>query len=99
MQITQKSTPNLSPFTPTSSFTPDPNFKGVTLVQIPRQAFKNPENYYECSKLFGKLLDNAVGDNLLGMLGSLVSVFMPKAFKTLSILENTSYGFAKIAMQ
>ncbi len=75
------------------------NFRSVSLVQIPRKAFANPENIKECSKYFGKALDKATKDKLSGTLGSIIAfLFSSKHQKTAYMLENTSYYMAKNAM-
>ena len=96
MQIHKTS--DLSSLAPTKMLY-NPNFKGINIVQIPRKAFKHPENYKECSKLFGKILDRASREKLRGKLGSIIAVFVPKASKTVSVLETPSYAHAKTAMR
>ena len=75
-----------------------PNFKAVSIVQIPRKAFKNPENYKECSRIFADKLDTLVGDRLTGRLGAILAFFTTKPHKTASFLENSALLSAKAAM-
>lgn len=89
MQI--QSTPNYNAKTP--------NFKAVSIVQIPRKAFKNPENYKECSKIFANKLDTLVGDRFTGRLGTILAFFTTKPHKTASFLENTALLNARAAME
>ena len=85
-----QSTPNYNAKTP--------NFKAVSIVQIPRKAFKNPENYKECSKIFANKLDKLVGDRLTGRLGAILALFTTKPHKTASFLENTALLNAKAVL-
>ena len=85
-----QSTPNYNAKTP--------NFKAVSIVQIPRKAFKNPENYKECSKIFANKLDKLVGDRLTGRLGAILALFTTKPHKTAIFLENTALLNAKAVL-
>ena len=75
-----------------------PNFKAVSIVQIPRKAFKNPENYKECRKIFANKLDKLVGDRLTGRLGAILALFTTKPHKTANLLENYALLNARVAM-
>lgn len=85
------------------NFTPQkkqsPNFKSVSIVQVSKKAFANPENFKACSKSFGKALDSATGDKLTGVFGSLIALFITaKPCKTGFHLESPSYISAKKLM-
>lgn len=84
------------------NFTPQikqsPNFKSVSIVQVSKKAFANPENFKACSKSFGKALDTATGDRLTGLLANLVALFTAKPCKTGFHLESPSYISAKKLM-
>ena len=75
-----------------------PNFKSVSIVQVSKKAFANPENFKACSKSFGKALDTATGDKLTGFFGNIIALFTPKLHKTGYHLEYPSYFAAKTLM-
>lgn len=84
------------------NFTPQmkqsPNFKSVSIVQVSKKAFANPENFKASSKSFGKALDTATGDKLTGFFGNIIALFTPKLHKTGYHLEYPSYFAAKTLM-
>lgn len=76
-----------------------PNFKAISLVQIPRKAFKNPENIKECSQIFGDKARQISGEKVKGAFGALLAMFFPSLIKSITILENFSHSYAKLGLQ
>lgn len=76
-----------------------PNFKAISLVQIPRKAFKNPENIKECSQFFGDKVKQISGEKVKGAVGALLALFFPRLVKSMTILENFSHSYAKIGLE
>ena len=68
------------------------NFGKVTLVQIPKKEFANPENLSECSDIFTKKLDVLTKDNHYGLSGII------SKHKTANLLESMSYIMTKVVM-
>lgn len=84
--------------TPPKSY--QPNFGQVNLIQIPKKAFQNPENFRMCSKEFSKAVDKTTGsgfilgrlmENLLTLLG----LGGKRTCKTYTQLESRSYSMCE----
>lgn len=75
-----------------------PNFKGVSIVQVPRKVFNNPENLIECTKVFDKKISKFTNNNLQVLFAKLQALLTLKPSKMV-FLESPSYNLTKTAMQ
>jgi len=69
-----------------------PNFTQINLVQVSKNAFKNPEDLYAVNKTFQDMANEAAGE-INGGLSSILTLFGlgKKVNKTLDILEHPGY--------
>lgn len=74
------------------------NFKAINLVQIPRKAFENPENYKECSRIFSKNVDRISKEFFGAKLSVLLAFISTKFVKNLTVLESFSLSGAREAL-
>jgi len=75
------------------------NFKAKSLVQIPRKAFTNPENFAECSRVFSEKVRQISGEKTRNVFGALLATLFPRLVKSVNVLESFSHGYVKEAME
>ena len=75
-----------------------PNFKGISVVQVPKNIFNNPENLIECTKIFDKKLSTCTNNSLKLLFAKLKGLLTLKPYKMV-FLEFPSYNCTQTAMQ
>lgn len=75
-----------------------PNFKGISIVQVPKKIFNNPENLIECTKVFDKKLSSYTNNSLKLLFAKLKGLLTLKPYKMV-FLEFPSYNCTQTVMQ
>ena len=75
-----------------------PNFKGISIVQVPKKIFNNPEDLIDCTKVFDKKLSCYTNHSLKLLFAKLKGLLTLKPYKMV-FLEFPSYNCTQTAMQ